>query len=137
MRGRVAAVRRIETFPHPRLYSPHHLFCSPSTLSHEFPYMYALLQTSGEKLVNFLVQPKKGTKWPKNLPKFKTRQEAIAVCKSLCKLQFMHRSEKRGKGDLVVSCSSSNNVVCLFSSLSSFSIFVLLPVAGGVFKSRC
>lgn len=57
----------------------------------------------GEKLVNFLVQPKKGTKWPKNLPKFKARQEAIAVCKSLCKLQFMHRSEKRGKGDLVIS----------------------------------
>merc|ERR1712232_352521 len=29
--------------------------------------------------------------------------QAIAVCKDLCKLQFMHRSEKRGKGDLVVS----------------------------------
>ena len=53
--------------------------------------------------MNFMVEPKKGTKWPKNLPKFKSRQEAIAVCKSLCKLQFIHRSEKRGKGDLVVS----------------------------------
>jgi translocation protein SEC62 len=57
----------------------------------------------GEKLIDFLVTPKKGTKWPKSLPKFKTRQEAISVCKELCKLQFMHRSEKRGKGDLVIS----------------------------------
>lgn len=57
----------------------------------------------GEKLVNFMVEPKKGTKWPKGLPKFKTRQEAIAVCKELCNYQFMHRSIKRGKGDLVIS----------------------------------
>lgn len=57
----------------------------------------------GEKLVNFLVEPKKGTKWPKDLPKFATRHEAIAVCKDLCRYQFIHRSEKRGKGDLVVS----------------------------------
>lgn len=57
----------------------------------------------GEKLVNFMVEPKKGTKWPKGLPKFKTRPEAIAVCKEMCKLQFIHRSEKRGKGDLVIS----------------------------------
>ena len=53
--------------------------------------------------MNFLVEPKKGTKWPSNLPRFKTRQEAIAVCKELCRLHFIHRSEKRGKGDLVVS----------------------------------
>ena len=59
--------------------------------------------STGEKLVNFLVEPKKGTKWPSNLPRFKTRQEAIAVCKELCRLHFIHRSEKRGKGDLVVS----------------------------------
>lgn len=57
----------------------------------------------GEKLVNFMVEPKKGAKWPKGLPKFKTRQEAIAVCKELCNYQYMHRSEKRGKGDLVIS----------------------------------
>mmetsp|Transcript_37294 Transcript_37294/g.57254 ORF Transcript_37294/g.57254 Transcript_37294/m.57254 type:complete len:330 (+) Transcript_37294:58-1047(+) len=57
----------------------------------------------GEKLVNFLVEPKKGTKWPGKLPRFKSRTEAIAVCKDLCKYQFMHRSEKRGKGDLTVS----------------------------------
>jgi len=57
----------------------------------------------GEKLVNFMVEPKKGTKWPKKLPKFKTRTEAIAVCKELCNYQYMHRSIKRGKGDLVIS----------------------------------
>ena len=70
---------------------------------HSILFILSIDNQTGEKLVNFLVEPKKGTKWPKNLPKFKTRQEAIAVCKSLCKLQFMHRSEKRGKGDLVVS----------------------------------
>lgn len=72
-------------------------------ISHSHILSFTLFK--GEKLVNFLVEPKKGTKWPKNLPKFKSRQEAIAVCKSLCKLQFMHRSEKRGKGDLIVSIS--------------------------------
>ena len=56
----------------------------------------------GEKLVNFLVEPKKGTKWPLDLRRFESRQAAIDVCKDLCKYQFMHRSEKRGKGDLVV-----------------------------------
>jgi len=54
-------------------------------------------------LVSFMVEPKRGTKWPKDLPKFKTRPEAIAVCKEMCKVQFIHRSEKRGKGDLVIS----------------------------------
>ena len=53
--------------------------------------------------MNFLVEPKKGTKWPTTLPKFTSREEAIEVCKDLCRLQFMHRSEKRGKGDLAVS----------------------------------
>lgn len=57
----------------------------------------------GEKLVNFLDEPKKGTKWPENLPKFASRHEAIAVCKDLCRYQFIHRSEKRGKGDLTMS----------------------------------
>ena len=67
-------------------------------------FHHSLFQSStGEKLVNFMVEPKKGTKWPKDLPRFKTRQEAIAVCKELCNYQYMHRSIKRGKGDLVVS----------------------------------
>jgi len=57
----------------------------------------------GEKLVNFLVEPKKGCKWPKKLPRFKERHEAIAVCKELCRLQFIHRSEKVGKGELEMS----------------------------------
>jgi len=57
----------------------------------------------GEKLVNFLLEPKKGSKWPKNLPRFKERHEAIAVCKELCRVQFIHRSEKTGKGELSVS----------------------------------
>jgi hypothetical protein len=56
----------------------------------------------GEKLVNFLVEPKKGTKWPKELPKFKSRPDAIAVCKDLCSRQFIHRSEKVAKGELEV-----------------------------------
>ena len=50
-----------------------------------------------------MVEPKKGTKWPKELPRFKSRPDAIAVCKDLCGHQFMHRSEKVGKGELEVS----------------------------------
>jgi len=57
----------------------------------------------GEKLVNFLVEPKKGSKWPKNLPRVNSRNEAIAICKELCRIQYIHRSEKRGKGDLTIS----------------------------------
>mmetsp|Transcript_16346 Transcript_16346/g.29536 ORF Transcript_16346/g.29536 Transcript_16346/m.29536 type:complete len:326 (-) Transcript_16346:112-1089(-) len=57
----------------------------------------------GEKLVNFMVEPKKGTKWPKELPKFNSRPDAIAVCKELCAIQFIHRSEKVAKGELEVS----------------------------------
>lgn len=57
----------------------------------------------GEKLVNFLVEPKKGTKWPKDLPRLDDRHEAIAICKDLCRYQYIHRSEKLGKGELSVS----------------------------------
>ena len=57
----------------------------------------------GEKLVNFLVEPKKGTKWPKILPRFNDRTQAIAVCKELCNLQYILRCEKLGKGELGVS----------------------------------
>ena len=64
---------------------------------------FGILQSMiGEKLVNFLVEPKKGTKWPKELPKFKSRPDAIAVCKDLCSRQFIHRSEKVAKGELEV-----------------------------------
>ena len=72
--------------------------------SYHFPYTYTPhAHKIGEKLVNFMVEPKKGTKWPKELPKFKTRSDAIAVCKDLCARQFMHRSEKVAKGELEVS----------------------------------
>lgn len=54
--------------------------------------------------MNYLVEPKKGTKWPKKLPRFENRQDAIAVCKELCNSQFLLRCERRGKGDLGVSC---------------------------------
>lgn len=57
----------------------------------------------GEKLINFLAEPKKGTKWPDRLPRFASRQEAIAVCKELVKLAYLVRAEKRGKGELGVS----------------------------------
>lgn len=53
--------------------------------------------------MNYLLEPKKGTKWPKKLPRFENRQDAIAVCKELCNLQFLLRCERRGKGDLGVS----------------------------------
>lgn len=56
--------------------------------------------------MNFLVEPKPGTKWPSNLPRFENRQDAIAVCKELCKLQFILRCERRGKGELGVSVTS-------------------------------
>ena len=56
----------------------------------------------GEKLVNFLVEPKKGIKWPPKLPRFSNRHDAIAICKELCKSQYLLRSEKCGKGELEV-----------------------------------
>jgi hypothetical protein len=65
----------------------------------------------GEKLVNFLVEPKKGTKWPSKLPRLNSRQDAIAVCKNLIKEQFLVRTDKAGKGELSV---SSTICICLF-----------------------
>ena len=62
-----------------------------------------VMMCSGEKLVNFMVEPKKGTKWPKELPRFSARPDAIAVCKELCNIQYIHRSEKVAKGELEVS----------------------------------
>ena len=77
--------------------------------------------------MNFMFEPKKGVKWPKKLPKFDSRQDAIAVCKELCKHQFLLRSEKRGKGELGVSiCVFSESISLIavstnFSELSGFS----------------
>ncbi len=52
--------------------------------------------------MNFLVEPKKGVKWPPKLPRFSNRHDAIAICKELCKGQYLLRSEKLGKGELEV-----------------------------------
>ncbi|KAL7562689.1 hypothetical protein ACA910_006376 [Epithemia clementina (nom. ined.)] len=57
----------------------------------------------GEKLVDFLHEPKKGTKWPKNMPRFENRQEVLLTCKNLCKDQFIVRADKVGKGELELS----------------------------------
>mmetsp|Transcript_50080 Transcript_50080/g.55937 ORF Transcript_50080/g.55937 Transcript_50080/m.55937 type:complete len:340 (-) Transcript_50080:75-1094(-) len=54
----------------------------------------------GEKLVTFLFEPKKGMKWPKNLPRFESRQDVITICKELCNQHFILRCEKQGKGEL-------------------------------------
>ena len=59
--------------------------------------------------MTFLSEPKKGTKWPKKLPQFGSRQEAVAVCKELVKATFLLRSEKRGKGELAVCISERIN----------------------------
>lgn len=83
---------------------------------------------TGEKLVNFLTEPKKGTKWPKNLPRFDSRQDAIAVCKELCKLQYLLRSEKRGKGELGVSLIIIFLVSCDVGFLAGLSNHVILFV---------
>lgn len=95
----------------------------------------------GEKLVNFLVEPKKGTKWPSNLPRFKTRQEAIAVCKDLCRTQFIHRSEKRGKGDLIVSRNrdfdESGYFTWLYEGDKTFSHMMTTLLIGGFLFCTC
>ncbi len=53
----------------------------------------------GEKLVTFLTEPKRG-KWPKKLPKLPDRTDALAVCKTLLDVGYIHRSDKVGKGML-------------------------------------
>ena len=96
---------------------------------------------AGEKLVNFLVEPKKGTKWPPTLPRFKSRPEAIAVCKELCRYQFIHRSEKRGKGDLVVSrvrdFDESGYFTWLYEGDKTFSHMMTTLLIGGFLFCTC
>jgi len=92
----------------------------------------------GEKLVNFMVEPKKGTKWPKNLPRFKTRNEAIAICVEMCNCQYMHRSIKRGKGDLAISrdrdFDESGIFTWIYEGDKSFShMMTTLLIAGFLF----
>lgn len=95
----------------------------------------------GEKLVNFLVEPKKGAKWPKTLPRFTSRQEAIAVCKELCKEQFIHRSEKIGKGQLDISRNRDFDEAGLFTWIyegdKSFSHMMTSILIGGFLFCVC
>jgi len=92
----------------------------------------------GEKLVSFLINPKKGSKWPKGLPRFESRQEAIAVCKELCSLEFIHRSEKRGKGDLTISRIRDFDESAIFTWIyegdkSLSHLFTTILIAGFLF----
>jgi len=92
----------------------------------------------GEKLVSFMVNPKKGSKWPKGLPRFESRQEAITVCKELCKIEFIHRSEKRGKGDLTISRVRDFDEAAIFTWIyegdkSLSHLFTTILIAGFLF----
>jgi translocation protein SEC62 len=69
----------------------------------------------GEKLVTFLLEGKKGSKWPKDLPRFKSRNEAIFVCKNLCSNQFIHRSERVAKGELEISRNQDFDETAFFT----------------------
>lgn len=95
----------------------------------------------GEKLVNFLVEPKKGTKWPSNLPRFESRTEAIAVCKDLVKYHFIHRSEKKGKGNLVVSrvrdFDEAGYFTWLYEGDKTFSHMMTTALIGGFLFCTC
>jgi len=76
-----------------------------------------------------LVEPKKGTKWPKELPKFNSRPDAIAICKDLCARQFIHRSEKVAKGELEV--RSLNVVAFLYVTVCEEDSAAFFRVADG------
>lgn len=52
--------------------------------------------------MNFLSEPKKKVKWPDNVSKFTSRPEALAVCKTLSNMGYLHRCEKTGKGEVAL-----------------------------------
>jgi len=91
--------------------------------------------------VNYLVEPKKGTNWPKNLHRFQDRQEAIAVCKKLCKIQFILRSEKLGKGELEMSrvrdFDESGYFTWIYEGNKTFSHLMTSILIGGFFFCTC
>ena len=64
-----------------------------------FVFWFSVFET-GEKLLNFLAEPKKKVKWPESIPKFSSRPEALAVCKKLNDIGYLHRCEKSGKGEV-------------------------------------
>lgn len=70
--------------------------------------------------MNFMVEPKKGTKWPKELPRFSSRPDAIAVCKELCNIQYIHRSEKVAKGELEVRSRFAFGSIISVCTLAAF-----------------
>merc|ERR1719276_360827 len=88
-----------------------------------------------------MMEPKKGVKWPKDLPRFKSRQEAIIVCKELCKEQFIHRSEKIGKGQLDISRNRDFDESGLFTWIyegdKSFSHLMTSILIGGFLFCVC
>uniref|UniRef100_A0A7S3L1N7 Translocation protein SEC62 n=1 Tax=Amphora coffeiformis TaxID=265554 RepID=A0A7S3L1N7_9STRA len=86
----------------------------------------------GEKLVNFLVEPKKGTKWPNKLPRFESRLDAIAVCKDLCKQQFIVRSEKQGKGVLALSSNRAFDETGYFTWIYEGDKLLAYLMSGGL-----
>jgi len=59
-----------------------------------------LYYMKGEKIVNFLVEPKKKTKWPTQLPKFSSRNEALKVCQALAEQNYIRKVDKTGKGEV-------------------------------------
>jgi len=95
----------------------------------------------GDKLVNFLVETKKGVKWPTNLPRIKTRPEAIALCKELCRYQFIHRSEKRGKKELAISrhkdFDETGYFTWVYEGDKTFSHFMTTLLIGGFLFCVC
>mmetsp|Transcript_17673 Transcript_17673/g.40759 ORF Transcript_17673/g.40759 Transcript_17673/m.40759 type:complete len:326 (-) Transcript_17673:1925-2902(-) len=100
-----------------------------------------VLYLKGEKLVNFLVEPKRGTKWPKNLPRFESRQDAINVCKSMCKNQFILRCDKQGKGELSMvrnhAFDESGYFVWIYEGNKTFSHFMTAALVIGFFCCVC
>eukprot|EP00594_Rhizosolenia_setigera_P019488 CAMPEP_0178962860 /NCGR_PEP_ID=MMETSP0789-20121207/14635_1 /TAXON_ID=3005 /ORGANISM="Rhizosolenia setigera, Strain CCMP 1694" /LENGTH=327 /DNA_ID=CAMNT_0020647129 /DNA_START=96 /DNA_END=1079 /DNA_ORIENTATION=- len=95
----------------------------------------------GEKLVNFMVEPKKGTKWPKNLPKIKSRNEALEICKELCKIEYIHRSEKISKGKLAISRNrefdESGYFTWIYQAHKAFSNMMTTLLIVGFFCCTC
>lgn len=95
----------------------------------------------GDKLVNYLVEPKKGVKWPTDLPRIKSRPEAIALCKDLCRHQFIHRSEKEGKKELSMSrvkdFEETGYFTWVYEGDKTFSHFMTSLLIGGFLFCVC
>jgi hypothetical protein len=72
----------------------------------------------GEKLATYLVEPRKGVKWPKKVPRVKTRRQAIDICRNLCQESFIVRADKLGKGELKVRFVESLTDTCSIDACS-------------------